>query len=229
MQQLLGVPLRVLSGDEEAEASFRGAVTALGVRAEQQVGVLDVGGGSSEYARGAGADPDRVMSCEVGAVRLTEAVPGLSGRDGPVDDATLERARGIARKALAPVSECAPVERVALVGGTATTVAAILREGKRIALTLPISRADLRGVLERLARLPLADRKKIAGMKQQRADILAGGIIVLDTALELLGHDTATATTADLLLGVLITERAKIPAGGRQPVNPSSSGRRKYH
>ena len=52
-------------------------------------------------------------------------------------------------------------------------------------------------------------------MKPQRADILPAGIIVLDAALEILGRDDAIATTADLLLGILLQERDG--AGGSSP------------
>jgi exopolyphosphatase/pppGpp-phosphohydrolase len=44
-------------------------------------------------------------------------------------------------------------------------------------------------------------------MKPQRADILPAGIIVLDSVLEILGKERATATTADLLLGYLLAQR----------------------
>jgi exopolyphosphatase/pppGpp-phosphohydrolase len=44
-------------------------------------------------------------------------------------------------------------------------------------------------------------------MKPQRADILPGGIIVLEAAMELLGCDRAVATTSDLLLGIALQER----------------------
>ena len=61
--------------------------------------------------------------------------------------------------------------------------------------------------LERLLTMTLEERKAIVGMKPQRADILPGGIIVLQTAMEILKRDRAVATTADLLLGVLLQER----------------------
>jgi exopolyphosphatase/guanosine-5'-triphosphate,3'-diphosphate pyrophosphatase len=82
--ELLGVSLRVLSGEEEAEASYRGALTAFGTLRGERVGVIDTGGGSTEYAVGDSLKPESVVSCEIGAVRLTEAVPELSGRGGAV-------------------------------------------------------------------------------------------------------------------------------------------------
>jgi exopolyphosphatase/guanosine-5'-triphosphate,3'-diphosphate pyrophosphatase len=207
IEALLGTPLRILTGEEEATASYRGALTALGELRGERVGVLDVGGGSTEYAAGTTTEPEKVISCETGAVRLTEAVPELAGRDGAVKEDSVERARAIARKALEPLAECAAVERLALVGGSATTVAGMLR-GRRAPIgSYDLSRADLQRALEHLLAMPLEDRKKIDGIKPQRADILPGGIIAIDTAMEIIGSDKAVATTSDLLLGILLQER----------------------
>ncbi len=211
IEALLGTPLRILSGEEEATASYRGALTALGELRGERVGVLDVGGGSTEYATGTSTEPEKVVSCEIGAVRVTEAVPELAGRDGAVKEDSVERARAIARKALEPLAECEAVERLALVGGSATTVAGMLR-GRRAPIgSYDLSRADLQRALERLLPMPLEERKKIEGMKPQRADILPGGIITIDTAMEIIGSDKAIATTSDLLLGILLQERDTKP------------------
>jgi exopolyphosphatase / guanosine-5'-triphosphate,3'-diphosphate pyrophosphatase len=211
IEALLGTPLRILSGEEEATASYRGALTALGELRGERVGVLDIGGGSTEYATGTSTEPEKVVSCEIGAVRVTEAVPELAGRDGAVKEDSVERARAIARKALEPLAECEAVERLALVGGSATTVAGMLR-GRRAPIgSYDLSRADLQRAQERLLPMPLEERKKIEGMKPQRADILPGGIITIDTAMEIIGSDKAIATTSDLLLGILLQERDTKP------------------
>jgi exopolyphosphatase / guanosine-5'-triphosphate,3'-diphosphate pyrophosphatase len=213
VQGVLGVPLRVLSGEEEAAASYRGARTAFGTLRDQRVGVVDVGGGSTEYAVGDSPSPESVVSCETGAVRLTEALPALAGREGAPTDATIAEARKIAAGALKPITERGEVERLAFVGGSATTTAAIVR-GKATPIgAYRLTRADLRRTLERLLAMTLEERKGVVGMKAQRADILPGGIIVLDTVLDMLGQNEAIATTADLLLGILLQERDA--TGGR--------------
>ena len=198
---LLGVPLRILSGEEEAAASYRGALTAFGTLRGERVGVLDLGGGSTEYAVGDSLEPQDVVSCEIGAVRLTEAVPALAGRNGTIDDAEIAKAREIAWQALEPLAEYAAVERLAFVGGTATTAAAIVRGRHMPVATFPLTRADLQRTLERLLAMKLENRKAVTGIKPQRADIIPAGIIVLDAALETLGRNEGVATTADLLLG----------------------------
>lgn len=211
--ELLGVSLRVLTGEEEAKASYRGALTAFGTLRGERVGVIDAGGGSTEYAFGNSVEPERVVSCEIGAVRLTEAVPELSGHDGAVGKDAVEKARALAREALKPLTEHGSVERVAFVGGSATTTAAIVRGRRMPIASYPLTRADLQRTLDRLLSMTLDERKKIAELKAQRADILPGGIILLDTALEMLEQQQAIATTADLLLGILLQERDA--AGGR--------------
>ena len=224
VKAILGVPLRVLSGEEEAAASYRGALTAFGRLRGEHVAVCDVGGGSTECAVGDSLVPEKVVSCEIGAVRLTESVPALSGNDGAVNAPTLKRARELAREALEPLSDCSSVERVALVGGSATTTAAIVA-GKRLPpASRTLTRPDLQRTLERLLPMNLAERKAVVGMKAQRADILPAGIVVLDEALETLGKGEAVATTADLLLGTLLQER---DAAGMPPRPPAALGPRR--
>ena len=207
VQERLGVPLRILSGEEEAIASYRGGLTAFATLRGERVGVLDTGGGSTEYAAGTSTEPESVVSCEIGAVRLTEAVPELRGGGGAAGDDAIKRARELAREALQPLAEQPAIEKLALVGGSATTTAAIVRGKRTLIASFLLDRAALQRVLEMLRNMPLEERKTIEGMKPQRADILPAGIIVLDMAMELLKCDTAVATAADLLLGVLLQER----------------------
>jgi exopolyphosphatase/guanosine-5'-triphosphate,3'-diphosphate pyrophosphatase len=231
VHEQLGVPLRVLSGEDEARMSYRGAITAFGALHGERVGVIDTGGGSTEYAVGTLTSPEQLVSCEIGAVRLTEAVPELAGLDGVVDLSTIDRARAIARQALAPLRDFPSVERLAFVGGSATTTASIVRGRKGKIASYTVTRADLQKVLVRLCGMDLKQRKEVVGMKPQRADILPGGIIVLDTAMDIVKRDAAVATTRDLLLGFLLQQRdeAGAAAGQRPLVHAGSDGRRGHH
>jgi exopolyphosphatase/guanosine-5'-triphosphate,3'-diphosphate pyrophosphatase len=184
----------------------------------ERIGVVDSGGGSTEFAIGSGIEPDAVVSCEIGAVVLTEAVPELNGRSGPVSPAAVERARALARIALQPLLGFEKGAKVALVGGSASTAAAIARGGLMGRDVVDLSRDDLQRVLRRLCSLDLDRRKRMRGMRVQRADILPAGIVILDTALELLGARFSVASRWDLLLGVLLdrVERGEAEgAGGR--------------
>jgi exopolyphosphatase/guanosine-5'-triphosphate,3'-diphosphate pyrophosphatase len=211
VQEMLRVPLHVLSGDEEATASYRGAITVLDSTPGTHFGVIDTGGGSTEYAVGDSHNPEKTASCEIGAVRLTEMIPELAGHGGAVDLKTIERARAIAREALAPIADFPEVQRLAFVGGSATTAAAVIRAKRGPISEFEISRTNLQRALVRLLGMTYDERKNVIGMKAQRADILPGGMIVLDTVLEMLNHDSATATSSDLLLGYLLQQRDAAP------------------
>ncbi len=206
VEAITGVPLVILDGEQEALASYRGAIAAIGAT-DGTTGVVDIGGGSTEYAIGRGLLPDHVASCEVGAVRLTETCSGLTGEHGAVEAGTLARAKEIARSLLAPVRDYPPVERLAFVGGSATTAASLLRGDRTPFQVAPVTRAGVTLWLERLCAMPLAERRELISLNPQRADILPAGLIILDAIFEIAGVDHAVATSSDLLMGYLLIQK----------------------
>lgn len=197
--------LTVIDGEEEAACSFAGAVAVSpheeGVR---RYGVVDTGGGSTEYAAGSRDRSERAVSCEVGAVRLSDEVQQLTGTGGPVPSEALERARSIAREKLRPMGEFSKVDRLIFVGGTATTTMSILNAPHANEETSWIALDDLRRVIGLLASKNLQERREIPGMNPQRADILLAGALLLETAFEFADQDRALIASGDLLLGYLL-------------------------
>jgi exopolyphosphatase/guanosine-5'-triphosphate,3'-diphosphate pyrophosphatase len=209
VREIAGAPLEIISGEEEARRSFIGAVSGIEHPPETIFGVLDVGGGSSEYATGTKEEPQQIVSCEIGAVRLTESVPELTGSGGPVEEATIACAREFAREATQPIAQFAAVDRLAIVGGSATTAVAVDR-GDRVMFSYAwIARAQLQSLIQRLCSMNLDERKALPGMNPQRADILPAGLIIVDTVLERTNQDRALVSTNDLLLGTLLLSRRR--------------------
>jgi exopolyphosphatase/guanosine-5'-triphosphate,3'-diphosphate pyrophosphatase len=221
VEKIVGVPLHILSGEEEAVASYRGAVAGVAIAPDETVGVVDTGGGSTEYAVGAATVPEHVVSCEIGAVRLTEVCPELTGtmlrqaqhdtvearRDTACHPELVEgRARQIARSLLSPISTLPHVDRLIFVGGSATTAAALIRGDSRPFVNAELDRDGIAATLRRLLGMTLDGRKTLAGMNPQRADILPAGLIVLDEVFALTGHTHAIVTSSDLLLGYLLIQ-----------------------
>ena len=216
VERITGVPLRVLSGEEEAAASFRGAIASLPSSPGTMTGAIDVGGGSTEYALGSGVLPERSLSAEIGAVRLTEAVPQLAGRNGAVSDEAVERARTLARDRLAALENFRGAQRIALVGGSATSAASLIR-GKRGRIErYELTHDLLAATFARLCSLGIEERRALEGVKAQRADILPAGVLILATALERLEMEHATVTAGDLLLGYLLQQQDALAAARHQ-------------
>jgi exopolyphosphatase/guanosine-5'-triphosphate,3'-diphosphate pyrophosphatase len=176
-----GVDARTISGDEEARLTFGGALSGLSLT-DGRVVVFDIGGGSTEVVDG---DRDtRVIayahSYDVGSVRLTER----HVRSDPPSDAERAAIAKTASDAFAMIPASVRGAPVVGIAGTMTTLAAVSLgmasyDGARVhGHTMPIG--ELERVVDLLARVPLAERKKLAGLEPKRADVIvAGGLVAL--------------------------------------------------
>lgn len=182
-ERILGVAPRVVSGAEEARLTFIGALSGLDL--EGPVLVVDIGGGSTELIHGS-ADPLHVtdaVSLDVGSVRLTER---HLHRDPPTET-ELALARQDVRAALRGVRR--PPEDAEFVGvaGTVTTLVAVARQldtyrGAAVH-GQPLDAETVGNLARRLAELPLARRRELAGLEPARADVIVAGALLLDEAL----------------------------------------------
>jgi exopolyphosphatase/guanosine-5'-triphosphate,3'-diphosphate pyrophosphatase len=189
----LGVDARVISGEEEARLTFRGALSGLPVSAHGEVAVFDIGGGSTEVVIGRPGDAPTLAfaeSFDVGSVRLTE-------RHVTHDPPTTEERDIVtcaARDAFARVPGLPGALEPIGIAGTMTTLAAVAiglvpYDGGRIHGHVML-RTQLEDVVDRLASLNIAARRDVPGMEPKRADVIvAGGLIVL----ALLDHWAANA------------------------------------
>lgn len=212
VRRLTGVDAEVLSGEEEAATSFRGATAA--VDAPPPVAVLDVGGGSTELIVGDGAGAVAgSVSLQLGCVRLTERFL-LS--DPPtraeIDAATAEiDARLAEADRLLGAAGVAVRDAASLVGvaGTVTTLTALtlglpayLEE--RIHGTA-VTADGLRTWAERLAAMPAAERATLGPMQPGREDVIAAGALIVTAVVERYGFDRLIASEADILDGLAAT------------------------
>src|SRR5215210_840368 len=154
-----GFATRLLSGEEEGDLTRRGV--AGGRELEPGTLVLDVGGGSTELI----ADGLRT-SLDLGCVRLTER---FLHSDPPARE-ELEAAAGAVHDALPELQ----AKQAVGVAGTVTTLAA-LELGEYDAERIHghrISREAVEAQLERLASLPLAQRRELPGLEPERAPVI---------------------------------------------------------
>jgi exopolyphosphatase/guanosine-5'-triphosphate,3'-diphosphate pyrophosphatase len=184
-----GFTTRLLSGEEEAALVRRGV-------GPTQPGTLlvDVGGGSTELVL-----DDFEVSLPMGSVRFTER----HGEDVPSLEAS-------ARKLL---PDLAPVAAVG-VAGTITTIAALdlalpAYDRERVRGHL-LTRAGARTQLERLAALPLEERRRVPALEPERAPVIVAGAAILVAILDAYGLEGIRASERGLLHGAVLAA-AELP------------------
>ena len=187
-----GVPLRIISGEEEAELSFLGASAALSA---DRCGMIDIGGGSTEIAIGTRAGIECAFSCQMGAVRLYRRLRIDRKEDmKPVEVAAAQ----ILDEHLRQHPDLELPETWVGTGGTFTTLAAMALGQtwtNRIRVHgTEITAGEIREFGEKLAGMKIEERKQLPGLQPGRADIVVHGICILLGVLERIGRDRITVS-----------------------------------
>jgi len=180
-----GEPLRIISGEEEAELSFLGASAAV---TAERCGMVDIGGGSTEIAIGTANGIECAFSCQMGAVRLYRRLR----LDRKEDMEPVEKAAGeILWDHLQEHPGLKLPETWVGTGGTFTTLAAMVLEQPWTDRThihgIAITYNEIRDIGETLAGMKIEERKKLPGMQPGRADIVVHGICILLGVMERIG------------------------------------------
>ncbi len=193
VEERTGLTVRVLSGEQEAALSYRGVLSGLPVDPVSSL-VVDVGGGSTEFIwtyRG----HLNLVSVNAGAVRLTDA---------GADEIMIYN---ILQPALDEVKQSA-FECLVGVGGTITTLAAIDQRLSVYDTDLVhgycLSAASVDKILKMLKDMDIPERRKVPGLKPERADIIVAGVSIVKIIMDGLGSDEMLVSECDILDGLAL-------------------------
>lgn len=207
---VLGTTADVITGAEEAQLSFRGAVNELD-SAQAPFVVVDLGGGSTEMVLGE-SDVIASFSADIGCVRVTERCLHTD----PPTPREVVAARELIRERLGEALQAVPVQRARTwvgVAGTMTTIAAL-------ALDLPtydsaaihLSRVGIERLLQvcdGLIGMTRAQRAGLGPMHEGRADVIGAGAIVVEelafALAERAGIEELTVSEHDILDGIALS------------------------
>jgi exopolyphosphatase/guanosine-5'-triphosphate,3'-diphosphate pyrophosphatase len=199
-----GSELEIITGEREAALSFRGATH--GLDAPTPFLVLDIGGGSTEFAVGK-EEPEVSISTPMGSVRLTERLI----RTDPPSEEELTMVRKTVHDILDGVERSVPAgtaRTLVAVAGTPTTIQAI-------SLGLPfydpeaihrswLSKGEAERVLAELAGMTTDQRSAIPVMAPGRADVIVAGAVILVEVMRRFGFEQALVSETDILDGLAL-------------------------
>lgn len=205
-----GAVAEVISGADEAELSFRGAVGELDSAAGPFV-VVDLGGGSTEIVVG-GEAVVASYSADIGCVRLTERCL----HSDPPTPAQVAAARQVVRERLEVALGVVPVEGARTwvgLAGTMTTLSALAHNlpayDSAVIHLSRVTAPDLLAVCERLIGMTRAERAALPPMHEGRADVIGGGAIVVEELARELraraGIEELTVSEHDILDGIVLS------------------------
>ncbi len=198
LRERLGIEIKVLSGVEEAELTYCGALSGSGITGS--VAVLDVGGGSTECTVGIKGKATGSKSAPVGAVLLSDRF----GRSPGLAAAALSELGEL----LAPMAEAAQGSELFGVGGSATTLASVklgLAEYDPESVSrCSLTPRDLDRLIGRFRRLEVEEIRRLPGIDPTRADIIEAGATIIRTFLELAGAGSLRVSARGLRYGLLL-------------------------
>jgi exopolyphosphatase/guanosine-5'-triphosphate,3'-diphosphate pyrophosphatase len=211
VRERTGVTLEIISGDTEAELSYFAVAHGLPVKPDEKLLIIDIGGGSTEFIRVEPGSPLAKKSLQIGSVRLTERIV----RHDPPSSEEAAELRDAVDRAVAELGWASfHPDRMVGIAGTVTTVCAV-------ALKLStydhakvhgheLTRTEVAAALDQFGRLPLADRKRLAGLVEGRADVIFAGTAILLRAMKLFGADRVLVSDQGVRWGLMYRELSRM-------------------
>lgn len=199
IKQAAGLKAEIISGEQEATLGFQGVTTDPRF-ADVPLFLLDVGGGSSQFTLGQGRHMSFRASFPIGSVRLLEQLPPSDPPKAEELAACRHWLRQFLQKEVRPGLWNGPNGgntglgrglQLVGVGGTASILGCMEAkldtfDRERLEATR-LTAARVSWHLERLWRLPLADRRQIIGLPKNRADVILMGTAVYRAVMEEFG------------------------------------------
>jgi exopolyphosphatase / guanosine-5'-triphosphate,3'-diphosphate pyrophosphatase len=216
-----GYSLEVLSGEDEAIWTYRGAVSGI-PPADGYAVVLDIGGGSTEMSLGDGSTTTRHCSIDIGSVRLTER---CFHEDPPSARGILE-AIAIIDSSLASAEFAVPSNAQWVgVAGTATTLGLVAQGRTSFSMegvtNTRLTYSQVVALRRRFETLPVKEIRNISSVLEGRADVILAGTLILQRIMERNHLDEITISERGLRYGLALREWERM--AGNPTATASSS------
>lgn len=212
LRERFGLEIRIIDGELEGHYGFLGAVHGLPVEHGM---VIDIGGGSVEFARFRDRTIEGLWSFPLGTLRAG----GRYLDDDPPTEEQIDDLRGAVEAALrdAEIPTLKRSERLVGTGGSIRNVAKIDRRRRRRVYPVPrlhgyeIRRGRINKVGTLLRSMPSTDRGAIAGLNPSRAETIVAGVTVLETAMNTLKARSLVVSGQGLREGVVRGMLSELP------------------
>lgn len=203
------IDVSVISGEEESYLGFKGVLS--GVETSENILVIDIGGGSTEFIVGNSKEILFSKSEDIGALRLTEKFfdDKFSNEESILN---MENFINNTIKETINIIKNYEIGKVVGIGGTITSVSAINQELEVYSMekihNSEIYSNNIENIFDNLKNMTLDDKKKVKGLQEKRADIIVSGVGILNIIMKNIEKDTIVVSEYDNLEG-LVCEKVR--------------------
>lgn len=202
--QQTGILLEIIDGRKEGLLTLRGIFS--GIRAEGDVLIFDIGGGSTEFTLACNGTSLFTKSLPLGVVRLTEGQKSFSAMEDKIARELESLLKDLTE---AGYPGCSPGTRLIGTAGTPTTLAGIdLGVIDYIARSVHghiLSLDVIRNIYARILPLTPEQCLLVPGIEQGREDLILAGTLITLRTMERFGFDNLIVSESGLLEGLLLT------------------------
>lgn len=205
------IDVEIITGEEESNLGFKGVLE--GINSEDDILVLDIGGGSTEFIIG-NIDGIKFSKSEnVGALRMTEK---FLTKD-PICENEFDNMSLFIEKEISNTLDYIKnkgIRKIVGIGGTITSLSAMNQELEVYSMekihNSSINKCDIKKILQNLKKLTLSDKKELKGLQAKRADIITAGVKILDIIIEKLEIENIMVSEYDNLEGLICQKLKKM-------------------
>jgi exopolyphosphatase/guanosine-5'-triphosphate,3'-diphosphate pyrophosphatase len=207
----VGIDIKVIQGQEEAELGLKGVMSEIGDDCEKVL-VIDVGGGSTELVLGNRQSIEYTTSINAGTVRMTEQFI----EENPIPDSNIGQMKDkldeLFGEPLAYLRD-KRIDKVIAIGGTATTIGAMYHGlsiyNPRIVHNTLVKQNYIIEIFNKLKAMDIKERYKVKGLQKERADVIPAGLFIMQYLLNSLNKEEITVSENDNLEGIIVKYIAK--------------------
>ena len=194
----------IISGEKESHLGFMGVLE--GLDEVEDILVVDIGGGSTEFIIGNEEGIRFSKSENVGALRMTEK---FLNQD-PINENEFKQMSDFIYDEIKTTLDCIKndnVKKIVGIGGTITSLSAINQELEVYSMekihNSKITLSEIELILQKLKKMTLNDKKSLKGLQPKRADIITAGVEILHTIMKNLEIEEITVSEYDNLEGLM--------------------------
>ena len=203
-KQKTNMNVEIISGNEESNLGFMGVLE--GLDTDEQILVIDIGGGSTEFIVGDIEGIKFAKSENVGALRMTEK---FLAKD-PIDTNEFSNMSKFIYSEIKDTIDyikSKQIKKIVGIGGTITSLSAMNQELEVYSMekihNSEVSIKNIKDILQNLKQMTLNDKKTLKGLQPKRADIITAGVEILNIIMENLEIEKVIVSEYDNLEGLM--------------------------